>query len=218
MRYEDRSLEERSRANELRRRSYAKSAPKYDKQIGFFERRVFGTEHRPWACSKATGKTLEIAVGTGLNLPHYPDDVELIGLDLTPEMLALADARARELGRPIELKEGDAQELPFAEASFDSVLCTFSLCNIPDVERAVSEMNRVLKPGGHLILVDHIRSSVRPIFWLQRAIEFVSKRTEGEHMTRRPMVQVTEAGFEVHKVERSHAGIIERLVASKPAD
>jgi ubiquinone/menaquinone biosynthesis C-methylase UbiE len=215
MNYEETSAEERTQANELRRRAYAKSAPKYDKQIGFFERRVFGTDHRPWACSRVRGRTLEVAVGTGLNLPHYPPGVELVGLDLSREMLAIAHARAEELGRRIELTEGDAQELPFLDAQFDSVVCTFSLCNVPDVGRTVAEMKRVLRPGGRLILVDHVGSLVRPILWLQRFIELFSNRMEGEYQTRRPLIQVKEAGFEIDDRERSHAGVLERLVAVK---
>jgi ubiquinone/menaquinone biosynthesis C-methylase UbiE len=215
MNYDKSSLEERTKANDLRRRAYAKSASKYDRQIGFFERRLFGTDHRPWACSRASGRTLEVAVGTGLNLPHYPPDTELVGLDLSSEMLAIADARAKELGRQIEFREGDAQELPFADAEFDSVVCTFSLCNIPDVERTIAEMKRVLRPEGRLILVDHIGSPVKPILWFQRFIELFSKRTEGEYQTRRPLIQVKEAAFEIDECERSHAGVIERLVAVK---
>jgi ubiquinone/menaquinone biosynthesis C-methylase UbiE len=215
MNYEEISPEERSKANELRRRAYEKSAPKYDKQIGFFERRVFGTDHRPWACSRVTGRTLEVAVGTGLNLPHYPPGVELVGLDLSREMLAIAHARAEELGKQIALTEGDAQELPFLDAQFDSVVCTFSLCNVPDVDRTVAEMKRVLRPGGRLILVDHVGSPVKPILWFQRFLEFFSNRMEGEYQTRRPLIQVEEAGFEIDDRERSHAGVLERLVAVK---
>ena len=92
---------DRTRANEIKRRVYAKEAPKYDREADFVERRLFGTEHRGWACSKATGDTLEVAIGTGLNLGHYPTDVRLIGLDLSPEMLALAETRAKEMGRKI---------------------------------------------------------------------------------------------------------------------
>jgi ubiquinone/menaquinone biosynthesis C-methylase UbiE len=217
MDYDNRSAEDRVRANDLRRRAYDKTAHKYDKQIGFFERRVFGTQHRPWACSRADGATLEVAVGTGLNLPHYPDGVDLVGLDLSTEMLSLARRRADEIGRQVELREGDAQELPFEDGRFDTVLCTFSLCNIPDVERAVAEMKRVLKPGGRLILVDHVRSSVKPFYWLQKFIEFFSKRTEGEHMTRRPIVQVRDAGFRIDEHDRSNGGVLERLVATKSA-
>ena len=156
-------------------------APKYDDQMDFFERRLLGTEHRGWACSQATGDTLEVAIGTGLNLPYYPKDVRLTGLDLSPDMLALAAGSAAKIGRRLDLREGDAQDLPFADACFDTVVCTYALCNVPDEIRVIAEMRRVLKPGGHLILVDHVRSTVTPLFWLQRLFEFIPSRTKGEH-------------------------------------
>lgn len=210
------SPDERAEANRLRVRAYAKSASRFDKQMGFCERRVFGTEHRFWACSRARGNTLEVAIGSGLNLPHYPADVRLTGIDLSPEMLELARSRAAELGRLVELREGDAQELPFLDSSFDTVVCTYSLCNVPDEARTISEMKRVLRPAGILILLDHIRSSVKPIFWFQRLVEAVTSRTEGEFMTRRPLNQVQAAGFEIEAHDRLRAGAVERLVAVKP--
>ena len=81
-----------SQANELRRRKWAKEAPRYDKRMGFIERRILGPTHRSWACAQTTGKTLEVAIGTGLNIALYPPGVELVGLDLSPEMLALSAA------------------------------------------------------------------------------------------------------------------------------
>jgi len=207
---------ERSQANELRRRNYAKEASKYDKQMGFFERFLFGTEHRGWACSQAVGDTLEVAIGTGLNLPHYPGDVSLTGIDLSPEMLRIAETSAKRLGRPIRLQEGDAQDIAFADDCFDTVVCTYALCSVPDVAQAISEMKRVLKPGGRLILVDHVRSTVKTIFWLQRLYEFIPSRTKGEYMTRRPAVHVMSGDFDVKAHDRLRGGIVERLVALKP--
>jgi ubiquinone/menaquinone biosynthesis C-methylase UbiE len=185
--------------------------------MDFFERRLLGTEHRGWACSQAIGDTLEVAIGTGLNLPHYPEGVRLTGLDLSPEMLALAAGSAARSGREVDLQEGDAQELPFADGCFDTVVCTYALCNVPDEVRVISEMRRVLKPGGRLILVDHVRSTVKPIFWLQRLYEFIPSRTKGEHMTRRPALHVMAAGFDIQARARMRAGVVERLVAVKPA-
>jgi len=209
--------QELARRNDKIRRSWAKQAPRYDKSIGFFERRVFGRSHRPWACSRASGEVLEVAIGTGLNLPHYPEGVRLTGLDLSAEMLEIARTRAANLGREIDLREGDAYALPFGDKSFDAVVCTYSLCNIPDPAQAVTEMKRVLRPGGKLVLVDHIRSPVKPIFLLQKSIEFFSRRLEGEHMTRRPLDQVQASGFDVMERDRLGAGrIVERLVAVKP--
>ena len=205
------------RQNEKVKRSWAKQVRRYDKSIGFFERRLFGRSHRPWACRQASGRTLEVAVGTGLNLLHYPADVSLTAIDLSPEMLAVARRRSLDLDREIHLREGDAHELTFADGSFDCVVCTYSLCNIPDPQRAVDEMKRVLQPGGKLVLVDHIRSAVRPVLWLQKAIELLSVRVEGEHLTRRPIEQVEAAGFDIVERERlAPAGVVERVVAVKP--
>lgn len=180
-----------------------------------FERRVLGEEHRAWACSQAIGQTLEVAIGTGLNLPYYPPDVNLTGIDLSPEMLALARERAEQLNRSVELREADAQGLPFEDESFDTVVCTYSLCNVPDDAVAIQEMKRVLKPGGRLILVDHIRSAVTPILWVQKLWEIFSVRMDGDHMTRRPSTHVKAAGFHVQARERTRWGILERVVASK---
>lgn len=199
------------------RKAWAKQAPRYDKSMGFFERRLFGQSHRPWACAQATGKVLEVAVGTGLNLEHYPSHVDLSAIDLSPEMLDIARSRAKELGRGVDLREGDAHDLPFADGSFDTVVCTYALCNIPDPGRAIREMKRVLRSGGQLILVDHIRSNVRVVYWGQKLIELFSARLSGDHMTRRPAREVESEGFNFSVRERrGWAGMVERLVAIRP--
>lgn len=207
---------ERVHANEVRRRKYAREAPTYDREMDFSERWVFGTEHRGWACSQAVGDTLEVAIGTGLNLPHYPTDVRLLGVDLSPEMLALAESAAKRIGRTIELSVGDAQDLPFADHSFDTVVCTYGLCSVSEDAKVIIEMNRVLRPGGRLILVDHIRSSITPIFWFQWLYEVIWSRPRGGYVTRRPALHVMAAGFQIEVRDRLRAGIVERLVALKP--
>ncbi len=211
------SRDELARRNDKVRRSWAKQASFYDRSIGFFERRLVGTSHRPWACSRATGQVLEVAVGTGLNLAHYPEGVSLTGLDLTPEMLEIARQRAREIGRDVTLKEGDAHSLPFADGSFDTVVCTYSLCGIPDPNRALSEMKRVLRPGGKLVLVDHIVSTSRVVLGVQKFIELFSIPLGGEHMTRRPLQNAAAVGFNIVERQRlAFAGIVERGVSLKP--
>ena len=209
------SSSERAKANERQRKQYAKEAPKYDEESDCTERWLFGTEHRGWACSRAKGDTLEVAIGTGLNLPSYPPDVRLTGIDLTPEMLALARIRAADLGTRVALCEGDAQALPFPDGTFHTVLCTYSMCSVPDEGRTVLEMKRVLKTGGRLILVDHVRSSIAPIYWIQRLMELAPSRGDRE-LTRRPMSHVLTAGLLIEETDRSRAGMIERLVAAKP--
>jgi len=191
------------------------AAPRYDRQIAFLERHWF-TGAREWVCSRARGRVLEIAIGTGRNLPFYRPDVTITGLELSTEMLAIARKRAAELGRPADLREGDAHRLPFADGSFDTVLCALSLCAIPDPARAIGEMKRVLAPGGTLLLVDHVRSSFAPLRAAQWLVERVTIRTAGEHFTRRQLPIVRAQGFEIAETERLKAGTVERIHARKP--
>jgi ubiquinone/menaquinone biosynthesis C-methylase UbiE len=203
-------------ATDRQRRVWDKRARSYDRGMGLMERLFLGNS-RARVCSLADGDVLEIAVGTGRNLPFYPEDVRLTGVELSQEMLTIARGRATRLGRRADLRQGDAQALPFPDASFDTVVCTISLCSIPDDLKAVAEMKRVLRPGGRLLLLDHVPSTVRAWRGLQWLIEQVSLRLEGEHMLRRPLERVQAEGFEVEHAERSKAGIIEQIVARKPA-
>lgn len=194
---------------------YESQAAGYDKQIQFWERLQFGGG-REWACSRARGEVLEVAVGTGRNFPFYPDDTTLTGIDLSPAMLAIARQRADDLGRTVELQEADARAVPFPDARFDTVVCTLSLCAIPDDRAAIGEMWRVLRPGGRLLLLDHIGSSVWPLRIAQRLLEALTIRLAGEHFTRRPLPLVRAAGFTIEAQQRSKAGTVERLMAIKP--
>jgi ubiquinone/menaquinone biosynthesis C-methylase UbiE len=202
-------------ANERQRQLWRREASRYDRVMRFWERLLFD-DARAWAASQAHGNVLEVAVGTGLNLPYYPADATLTGVDLSPEMLAIGHDRASGQGRTIDLREGDAHALAFPESSFDTVVCTFSLCNIPDERRAIAEMHRVLSPGGLLVLVDHVRSTNRLAYWIQRGLERLSLRLSGDHLTRRPYHKVVAAGFTVEDHDRAKLGIVERLTARKP--
>lgn len=196
------------------RRRWDKQARSYDRQMGFWDRRLFG-DTREWICRQAHGTVLEVAIGTGLNLDWYPDGVTLTGIDLSPEMLGYAQRRADRLGRRVELAEGDAEQLDFPEASFDTVVCTFSLCAVPDDRQAVAEMVRVLRPGGTLLLADHVVSTAWPVRLLQRLLELASIPLGGEHFRRRPVRHVRDAGLAIERHDRFRLGIVERVAARK---
>ncbi len=200
------------------RRAWDKQARTYDRQMRFMERVLFG-DSRNWACSQATGEVLEVAVGTGLNFTAYPKEVALTGIDLSDEMLDIARTRAAETGRSVNLLQGNAHALPFGDATFNTVVCTFGLCAIPDIDAAIEEMRRVLRPAGRLLLVDHIESSALPARAAQRLLELVTVPLAGEHFLRRPLNKVRTAGFAVEHTERFKLGLVERLVAQKsPAE
>jgi ubiquinone/menaquinone biosynthesis C-methylase UbiE len=195
------------------RRVWDKAAPSYDKQIAFFEKIWFGGG-RQWLGDRAEGRVLEVAIGTGLNLPYYPADATVTGVELSPAMLAIA--RQRATGTDVDLRTGDAQALPLGDEAFDTVVCALSLCTIPDPAAAIGEMKRVLVPGGRLLLVDHVGSTWPPIWAAQWLLERLTIRTAGEHFTRRQLPLVRAAGFDIAEVQRLKAGTIERIHARKP--
>jgi ubiquinone/menaquinone biosynthesis C-methylase UbiE len=203
-------------ATTKQRRVWNKAARSYDDQIAGVERGLLRGS-REWIGTRARGRVLEVAIGTGRSLPFYPDAVELTGVDLSPEMLALARARAEELGRKVDLREGDAESLPFDDAGFDTVVCELALCSIPRPRDAIAEMLRVLAPGGRLLLLDHVGSSWPPVWLAQWLVERVTIPVAGEHFTRRPLRWVRAAGLEIDESVRQKAGTVERVSAIKPA-
>ncbi|MDQ2881462.1 MAG: class I SAM-dependent methyltransferase [Actinomycetota bacterium] len=198
------------------RRYWDRHSKTYDREMRFFDRVLF-SDTRRWICQQATGEVLEVAIGTGLNLEHYPPDVALTGIELSPDMLAIARRRADELDRRVELRVGDAEALDIPSATFDTVVCTFSLCAIPDHHKALTEMTRILRPGGVLLLADHVASSNRVLRASQRVLELVTIPLGGEHFLRHPIEQVRAAGFRIERHDRFAAGIVERLAGRKPA-
>ncbi len=204
-------------SGERLRRYWDKSAKSYDGEMALFER-VLLADGRKWACSQASGDVLEVAIGTGRNLPFYRSDVRLTGVEFSPAMLDIARERASALDRQVDLRLGDAQALDLPDATFDTVLCTLSLCAITDERRAIAEMKRVLRPGGRLVLVDHVAGSpawVRAIQWL---LELITVPLGGEHFRRRPLRVVQAEGFVVESSQRAKLGIIERVLARKPVE
>jgi ubiquinone/menaquinone biosynthesis C-methylase UbiE len=197
------------------RRIWDRYAPRYDRDMRLFERLLLAGG-REWVCAQARGDVLEVAVGTGRNLPFYPPGTRLTGVDLSPGMLALAHQRSVDLGVPIELREADAQALPFADASFDTVVSTLSLCSVPDDRAAIAEMHRVLRPGGRLLLLDHVAAPNPVLRAGQWLLEQVTSRVAADYQTRHPLPLVEQAGLTIEQSQRSRAGTVERLRAVKP--
>ena len=198
------------------RRIWEKLAPRYDKDIMRFEKILF-SGGREWVCSQARGEVIDIGVGTGRNLEHYPKGIRLTGIDISAPMLDIARQRASRLGREVDLREGDAQALEFANANFDTVVFTLSLCSIPDDGKAISEAKRVLRPGGQLLLLEHVASPRWLVRTVQRLLDWITVRTVGDHLVRDPLVHVQAQGFEVERMDRLKWGIVERVAARKPA-
>ncbi len=193
---------------------YDRMASGYDRMIATWERVLF-KDGRQWVCSQARGDVLEVGVGTGRNLESYPTGVRLVGIDLSPVMLEAARDNARHSGREVELQVGDAQALHFPGESFDTVVVTLSLCAIPDEGSAIREMVRVLKPDGRLIWLEHVRSHIAPVRWVQRLLDPILVRLEADHLLRDPVDHLQQEPVVIEKLERSKLGYIEGGVARK---
>ncbi|MDN5725916.1 MAG: class I SAM-dependent methyltransferase [Propionibacteriales bacterium] len=200
--------------NERLAAHWDKVAPRYDLAMAYAERRFFGGT-RAWICSRSRGRTLEVAVGTLINLDHYPSAVELSGIDWSESMISIAADRARRAGRTVDLRQGDAVALPYEDESYDTVVCTFALCCIPDDKAAIAEMLRVLRPGGRLLLADHVVSTSLPVRALQRATELITGPLHGEYWTRRPRRHLTTLEVPIVESQRMTYGAVERIHARK---
>lgn len=152
----------------------------------------------------ATGRVLEIGAGTGFNFRYYREEVESVtATDPDPFMLKRAQRRAREAPISIELRQSLAQELPFEDASFDTVVSTWVLCTVEDLEKALSETRRVLKPEGQLRFVEHVRFQNSFAALCQDIATPVWRRVgAGCHPNRDIEQAITEGGFRMQEVHR----------------
>ena len=191
---------------------YERMAAGYDRQLDWVDGFMF-RDGRAWVCSQAHGDVLEVAIGTGRNLPLYPADARLTGVDLSPAMLELARRRGAVLGREVDLRLGDAQALPFRDATFDAVVSTLAFSTIPDPDKAAAEARRVLRPGGLLLVLDHVRSPIRAVRLIQRLLDPILVRFQGDHVLREPLEPLTAAGFRIEVAERARWGIVECIAA-----
>ena len=161
---------------------------------------------RAATCEGLAGRVLEIGFGSGLNLEHLP--AEVVSLDaVEPSDLgwSLSEARRRESPVPVRRVGLDGQRLDAPDAAYDAVLCTFSLCTIPDADLAAREVHRVLRPGGRMHLLEHGVSPDDRVRAWQHRLEPVQRRVAGGcHLTRDPLRLVTDAGLRVEDSEQRY--------------
>ena len=130
--------------------------------------------------------------------------------------LEVTRRRADELGIHATLRQGDAAALPYPDDHFETVVFAFVLCTIPNDRRAVAEAVRVLRPGGRLLLVEHVRSPNLIVRTIERVAEPITLRRMADHLLREPLDRILAEGLEIETLERSWFGAVERLAARKP--
>lgn len=145
---------------------------------------------------------LELGAGTGLNLPHYRHAAKVVALEPDESMAARLRQRARSARVPVEVVAGQGESLPFPDASFDHVVSALVLCSVSDVERTLAEIRRVLRPGGSLAVVEHVRGEGRVARWQDRLTRLQRRFADGCNLNRRTGTALAAAGFDVSGLER----------------
>ncbi len=197
----------------------AKTRARYDRNARFYDLMESGVElkfssWRKELWSRVRGeRVLEVGVGTGKNIPHYPVGVEVTALDLSPRMLEHARKRVADENVSVELIEGDVQELPFPDDSFDTVIATFVFCSVPDPVLGLKELRRVLAPGGQLLLLEHMLSHKPLLEPLMHLFNPVMVRTTGANIDRETVENVRSAGFAEVWVEDLWLDIVKMIEA-----
>lgn len=153
--------------------------------------------------AEATGAVLEIGGGTGVNLPHYDEVDSLVVTEPEPAMLRRLRRKAGEQGSPAEVVRAPAEDLPFEDASFDTVVSTLVLCGVDDQARALGELRRVLRPGGRLLFLEHVRSEDPGVARLQDRVTWLNRRLFGCDCNRQTLAAIEAASFTISHVEHA---------------
>ena len=203
-----------TRETERARARYNRLAPFYDRMERGAEKGFAPRRQRLWALVPG-GRILEVGVGTGKNFSYHPAGANVTGIDLSNQMLDKAHRRVQELGRSIELREMDVQELGFPDASFDAAAATFVFCSVPDPVRGLRELARVVKPEGLILLLEHVRIDRPGILGrLMDMLDPLVVRIMGAHIKRRTVENVRRAGLQVERVENwAPLGLVTLIVA-----
>ncbi len=198
------------------RQRYDRIAGLYDVSEAPIERLLYAPwRKRLWAGVKGP-EVLEVGVGTGKNMPYYPDGVHMTAVDLSEGMLSRARRLAKTLVLDVDLRQMDAQKLDFPADSFDTVVATFVFCSVPDPVIGLRELGRVCKPHGEIRLIEHMRARSEALGVLMDAANPLVVRTMGPNINRRTVENVTKAGLEIERVEDLSVQGIFKLIIAKP--
>jgi ubiquinone/menaquinone biosynthesis C-methylase UbiE len=203
-------------ATEITRQRYQRLSLFYDLMETMAEKRYHPWRERIWSYVNG-GSMLEVGVGTGKNLPYYPASAYITSIDLTPGMLEQAKRKARTLGfdSRVDLQLGDAQALDFPDSSFDTALATFVFCSVPNPVLGLREIKRVVRPGGKVLLLEHMRSSNPVLGMIMDWLNPIVVRIMGANINRRTVDNICQAGLEIEQVENLDKGGIFKMIVAR---
>jgi ubiquinone/menaquinone biosynthesis C-methylase UbiE len=202
-----------NKATELAKRRYDRIASLYDLMEGLIERSRYN-KWRELLWSKVEGThILEVGVGTGKNFPYYPADAEITAIDFSQKMLKRAKYRASKQKVKVRLQQMDVQHLEFDANTFDTAVTSFVFCSVPDPVRGLMEIERVCKPGGKIVLLEHVLSANRILGWLMNLANPVVVRIVGANINRRTEENVIKSGLVIEQVTDLGGGIFKLIEA-----
>lgn len=211
----NRGTEKRRAATRQTQRRYDHHAPRYDQRMGPMERLGLGRwRGRLWSQVRGP-RVLELGVGTGASFAHYPEGVQVAAVDLSPQMLALAQARKAALGAVVDLALMDAEFLALNNASFDEVVTSCVFCSVADPMAGLAEVRQVLRPGGRLLMLEHVRSRP-PLGWLMDLANPLAVRFSGANINRDTVGNLCRAGLDVVRVDNLFLDIVKLIEARVP--
>ncbi len=206
-----------TRLTDLTRARYNRLAPIYDWLEAFAEAFSFRRwRERLWEQVKGQ-KILEVGVGTGKNMPYYPPQAQVTAIDLSDRMVDRARDKAQRLGLEVDVREMDAQRLDFPDDSFDAAVATFVFCSVPDPVLGLRELARVVRPGGQIILLEHMRAENPSLGRLMDWLNPLVVRIMGANINRRTVDNVQRAGLKLEQVDDLSASGIVKLMVAEPA-
>lgn len=176
-----------------------------DRRLGPHKRRLF---------SKMRGATLMVGAGTGNDFKFFPPSMHVVAIDISPKMLERATRKTVEYEGSIELREMDVCDLDFAEATFDTVATACTFCSVPKPIVGLRELRRVLKPGGQILMFEHVRSAIGPFGIFMDMMTPLSRRV-GPDLNRDTVGNVQKAGFRLRRVENVYLDVVKIIEAVK---
>ncbi len=148
----------------------------------------------------AKGEVLEVGIGTGKNIPYYPDNIELTGIDFSPQMVKIAKGKAKNKSN-IKILEMDAENMDFSDNSFDTVITSCVFCSVPDPVKGLKEIRRVCNNGGKILMLEHVRSHKKVLGPIMDAFNFIPLHLFGANINRETYQNLRNAGFKPEKIE-----------------
>ena len=195
---------------------------KWDRASRTYDLVTWGDEHRFGGAKrrlfgKMAGECVMVAAGTGNDFRYFPEGLSIVAIDISPAMVQHAANRAAAYRGRLTVRVMDVQALEFADATFDTAVTACTFCSVPDPVRGLRELYRCLKPGGRLLMFEHVRSRIGPIGILQDLLTPLSRRL-GPEMNRDTVANLLRAGFELEREENVYLDVVKAIQARRGSD